>query len=247
MAQVNHPSNLLDRIVKLERELAEVRKKVGLSSATISSGGLTVDGGFIKLIDPDGDEIVWMGPLDPPRPDGRLQQAFVVRDDTGAARIFVWDNDPDGEGGYQQQVAINDPQGNRVFQDDKVTGHGLARPWLPLPITRPRRLDWLKCAINSWETLFEIRMHRQQPKIWLSMMSGASDGSTTGQVRIMMNGVQVFWRVYNNATVFVDNEGFDVTTDHFDEIELNIDAIRDSGAGSIDVQIRYCYGWGTVS
>lgn len=39
--QVNQPSNIIDRVIALERELASVRKKVGLSSAVIARGGLT--------------------------------------------------------------------------------------------------------------------------------------------------------------------------------------------------------------
>lgn len=45
MGKVNVPSNLLDRVRRLERELAEVRKRVGLGNASISTGSLTIQGG----------------------------------------------------------------------------------------------------------------------------------------------------------------------------------------------------------
>lgn len=49
MGQVNLPSNFLDRIKRLEQQLAAVRKAIGLTSATITHGDLTVDGGQIVI------------------------------------------------------------------------------------------------------------------------------------------------------------------------------------------------------
>jgi hypothetical protein len=246
MAQVHHPSNLIDRVIALERELAEVRKKVGLSSATISSGGLTIEGGFLKLIDPEGQWPFYIGPLTPNRPDASPQQAWVVRDDNGTARIFVWDDDPGGLGGYRQMVAINDSSNNRVFQDDKVTGAGLARPWIPLRTMRTRFLDWPKCAIGSWETMHEIRMPKQQPKIRVSIVS-ASEAGTTGQIRVMVDGVQQFIRTVSPGTIFVDNVDVDNPASYLAESSLNVDAIRTIGAGNVGVEIRYAFGWGVVT
>lgn len=246
MGQVSQPTDVLSRIIELERQLAEVRKRVGLSSATISSGGLTIEGGFLKSIDPEGQETLYVGPMTPNRPDASPQQAWVIRDDNGTARIFVWDDDPTGVGGYRQQVAINDSSNRRVFQDDKVTGNGLARPWLSMPMTKPRFLDWPKCAINSWETLWECRMDKQHPKIWISIMSAVEAGSA-GQIRLMVGGVQQFFRNVNPGTIYMDEHGADIATPWGEEVQVNVDAIRTSGAGALGVEVRYCYGWGVVS
>lgn len=246
MAQVNHPSNLIDRVIALERELAEVRKKVGLSSATISSGGLTVDGGFIKLRDPEDHEIFYIGPDLPNRPDGSRQQVVILNDDNGTNRFFIWDDDPSGVGGYRQYVAIVDSEGHRIFQDDKVAGNGLARPWIPMRTMRTRFLDWPKCAIGVWETMHEIRMPSQQPSITISIVS-ASDAGTTGQIRVMEAGVQRFIRTVTAGTIFVDNVHVDNNSGWQNESTLNVDAIRTAGAGNVGVEIRYAYGWGLVS
>lgn len=58
MGQVNQNSNLLDQIKRLEREMQQVRKAIGLSSAHITGGGLKISGdGGLFIEDSSGNPI----------------------------------------------------------------------------------------------------------------------------------------------------------------------------------------------
>lgn len=51
MGQVNLPSNILDRVKRVEQQIAEIRKAIGLTSATITHGDLTIRGGSLVIQD----------------------------------------------------------------------------------------------------------------------------------------------------------------------------------------------------
>jgi hypothetical protein len=164
MGQVLQPQDLVDRIIRLERELAEVRKKAGFSSSIISGGT-----------------------------------------------------------------------------------EGLNKPWIPLSVHNTRFLNWPTTTAAAFEAIFEARAPRQQPKVTISILSAASDGSTNGEMRVMMGGYQEFLRIITPGAVFTDT----VTVLNDDvallaETPLVVEAKRTSGAGTIGVEIRYCYGWGDV-
>jgi hypothetical protein len=242
MGQVNQPTNLLDRIIDLERQLAEVRKKVGLTSAYISSGGLVIDGGNVLVTDPEGQQSFFTGKLGPNRPDGTPQIATVFRDDVGTARLWLWDPDP-LTSGYRQQIVLTDNIGNYIFADDADAGQGIAYPWIPMPMTHTRFLDWPKCTLATYETIWDCRMLKQQPKMRLSFMSAPSDGTTVGDVRVMVGGVQQFNRAVNALAVFVDTVDVTVPGNHLaDEVPVSVDARRTGGAGTIGVEMRYACG-----
>ncbi|OKJ98857.1 hypothetical protein [Amycolatopsis sp. CB00013] len=123
--QVNQPSNIIDRVIALERELAAVRKKVGLSSAVIARGGLTlVDDSYIKVTDSDGVEILYIGP------DAEGKQRFVLRREGGATLMYTAGSSQYG----RDYWAMTDSSGRIIVSDSAETGVGLARPFLPIPL-----------------------------------------------------------------------------------------------------------------
>jgi hypothetical protein len=92
MGQVNQPSNLLDRIKQVETQVARLWKSIGLSSATIAAGGLTLlNNAFVKMLDPGGNLRVYIGPDDSGQPILQIQTGT-----TDAQRIVLNPNPPDG-------------------------------------------------------------------------------------------------------------------------------------------------------
>ncbi len=123
MGQINQPSNLLDRIKRAERELQKLWKAVGLASATISRGGLTLlRDAFLRMVDDNDDEIVYIGP------DAGGKQIFRLRREGGVPMMFTAGNEQFG----RDYWAMTDSNGRVIVSDDAETGHGMARPWLPL-------------------------------------------------------------------------------------------------------------------
>lgn len=114
MGQINLPTNLLDRIKRVEDQISRLWKAVGLSSATIAAGGLTLlNSAFFKMLGPTDNEIVYIGP------DDLGNQVVRIHD---AAGHIIFANVSGG--GTSQRVAINpNPTGPaRVeFYDDTST------------------------------------------------------------------------------------------------------------------------------
>ncbi|MCP2261091.1 hypothetical protein LX15_004811 [Streptoalloteichus tenebrarius] len=131
MGQINQPATLLDRIRRLEQELAEVRKKVGLSSAVVSRGGLTIkDNGHLRVLDSAGVERFFIGAGSPNLPNGDSQPLFIVRDGSGRRRLAVYD--PVTADGYEPVFWVWDHIGHVAFTTDR--NGGVAEPWTAVPL-----------------------------------------------------------------------------------------------------------------
>ena len=80
MGQVNLPTNVLDQIRELRRQFAEFRKNVGLSSAILRGGGLSLlEEAFLKMLDAAGVQVLYLGP------DEEGRQVFALNREGGAA------------------------------------------------------------------------------------------------------------------------------------------------------------------
>lgn len=97
MGQINLPTNILDRVKRVEDQISRLWKAVGLSSATIAAGGLTLlNNAFLKMLGPTDNELVYIGP------DDLGNQVVRIRD---AAGNIIFGSVSGGGGG--QRVAIN--------------------------------------------------------------------------------------------------------------------------------------------
>lgn len=97
MGQVSLPSNLLDRIKRVEKQVTDLWKSAGLASATIAAGGLTLlNNAYLKMVGASNNEILYIGP------DNLGNQIVRIRDAAGNI-IFA----SRSSGGTSQRVAIN--------------------------------------------------------------------------------------------------------------------------------------------
>ncbi|WP_027945953.1 hypothetical protein [Amycolatopsis taiwanensis] len=119
MGQVNQPSNLLDRIKAVEQQVSKIWKSLGLASATIAAGGLTLlNNAFLKMLGAAGNELLYVGPDD----SGR--QVVRIRDANGN---IIFGSVSGGTSG--QRVAIN-PEPTSLpridIYDDATSNHTTA-------------------------------------------------------------------------------------------------------------------------
>ncbi|GAB3437522.1 hypothetical protein [Actinophytocola sediminis] len=189
MGQVNTPSNLLDRIKRLERQYQQLWKSLGLTSATIEKGGLTLlNDAFLQMIDDNGDTIVYIGP------DGQGKQIIRVRREGGAYVLYTYT-----AAGGLQFWALTDNAGRIIVSDDAESGTGLARPWLPVPLypmfapSVPVAGDTGRWAIDSAEilgetTLWEGRASVSHPWIQIDGTWGHASGSGAITYRLRVSG-----------------------------------------------------------
>ncbi|MEU5847428.1 hypothetical protein [Saccharopolyspora shandongensis] len=174
MGQINRPGSLLDQIIALRRELATVRRTSGTGGRAISDGSLTIQrGGSLRMLDPDGTELVYLGP----GPDGR--QVIRFRRQGGGYILATYTTD-DGRPAWALSAADGEP----VVADD-TGGSGLARPWIPAPITRVRQQDLPMVTAAEFETVVEARLVKTHPYVELSTLDTAEAG-TAGEGRIVI-------------------------------------------------------------
>src|SRR5688500_10030420 len=95
MVATPQPDGWAQQLEALSRRIDELDRKT-LYSASIEEGGLTVKGGFIRLLDDAGQERVYIGPSTDSMPPGETQPVFRVRDNTGLIRLGVYDREPSG-------------------------------------------------------------------------------------------------------------------------------------------------------
>ncbi|MFJ8913436.1 hypothetical protein [Amycolatopsis sp. NPDC102389] len=123
MGQLNQPSNLVDRVSKLERALEAFRKLSGLTSAIIRRGGITLlDDSFLKVVDDQGTQILYIGP------NSEGKQVFALNRENGSVVL---------QSGYfagQPFFAMRDQNNVILFSDNAAGAGGMARPWLPIPM-----------------------------------------------------------------------------------------------------------------
>src|SRR5688572_24401762 len=95
MVATPQPDDIAAQLAAITRRLDEADRKT-LYSAQISQGGLTIRGGFIRLLDDDGNERVYIGPSSNSMPPGETQPVFWIKDGTGKIRLGVYDAEVSG-------------------------------------------------------------------------------------------------------------------------------------------------------
>jgi hypothetical protein len=187
----NDFDSLVRRIEALERELQETRAARRLEAATIGRGGITIKGGAIILEDNQGREIGRMGIREDllPQPDGQRQPGFILRRNDGSVAFTLDDPNPNA-GGYRQLIKMQDSHGTIIFEEDAVTGWGLAAPtWsVPLfPFDQDYMTKWPATTTTSDWVLFNAAVPIYNPRLFVSVMATLTSG-ISGEMWVTVNG-----------------------------------------------------------
>lgn len=187
------PPGLIERIMQMvDERFAAFARSGFLRNATISAGGLTIKGGFLRMLSAitGGVTTFYVGPTSPALPDGSYQPTVIIRRNDGTVALLLWDPRPDLDG-YNQFLGWYDRSGNAVMTDDTVSGQGLGRPYLPGVAYPSQARHWPSGGTTGWEPLYRVMHNKQQPRLFARAWGSCDTAGTTGQMRLMVDGNQL--------------------------------------------------------
>lgn len=168
------------KLAELQRQIDELGRRT-LNNANIGSGGLTVqEGGEFVVLHPSGD---WLFKV----AKGAQGKYFLsIHRDDGTTAFEIGTTT-----GGNQYWAMYDRSGNIVASDDAISGQGMSRPWLNIPMLNTTvaslptttSASWLSVASSGW-------IQKQQPYIEAQALLLSNTGGV-GQARYTINGTQV--------------------------------------------------------
>lgn len=237
MAAPNTPTDIIDRIRALERQIRDLSGRVNIRPAlnTIVGGSVTIkEGGSLVVQDTSGDNVLSIGRISPDL-NGEPQMATVIRRMDGSLAFAVWSGNNTG----LQPVRIYDKNSQMVFADD-VTAGGLAVPYLPLPLPVASGFaGFFNTTATAWTTVALSIGYFHHPRMYISvgMTFGAS---TTGRCRVLIDNVEV-------AVFSATGSGtYDIPSWDWQGAPqakvITFQMIRDTGASTVYAQPRSMYG-----
>ena len=243
MGQVNQPADLISQLADQQRQIDELRRAVGLASATITKGGLTIKGGaFFEMDDSLGQLVVYIGP----DPGGGPSQVFQLWRPGGQAILATQQDVASG----RYFTAFRDWLGHIIFSDDIQTG-GMATPYLAVPMyplftvaaSSIVSYDTVTPASITTETaLWEGRIPLgSHPRIRVDGVWGQASGANNTTYKLYVAG-NVVGTWTENGTLEVANKGpFDISGVFGNEsITVQLKAVS-SGTGLVAAQVFGCY------
>ncbi len=230
MGKILQPEGLIERIKRLENEVATLKRGTTLSNSVLSRGSMEVQTDSGQVLQRIG-AIPWAG---------TTVQGIAAYRANGTIANIVWDT-PTG-GGYWAWFA---EVGEIVVSDDTVSGQGLARPYLQHTVMRYSEVLTPPAAttLGTFERLYRIHGHHQQPYLRAYLIT-QSDAGTTGEVQLAVNGVAI--TTTPTAIPAADNSYRIVDAllpgDHMSIIAVDVEARRTAGAGGVRVAVAVASG-----
>lgn len=212
------------------KEAKELGRKT-LYRAVISAGGLLIqDDGAFEIVTSTGTYVLYA------KKGGDGKREFGILRDNGTYVLRTFST------AGQQAWALHDNTNNVIAGDDGVSGQGLARPALAWP-TRRTRFDTLPSSDSgSFETVVDTGyVYKQHPLAYAQIVHCSSVSGTTGEVRLMLDGVQVgTTQTVSFAQTFVTIGPFAISGTHMSQHRLTLDCRRTAGAGRVgaDMVVR---------
>jgi len=235
------PGDVKRRLDELERLVREQMAGRRLAAATLGSGGLVVGpGAAVSVHDAQGNLIARLGDLEVFGPG--LRGTWLGRAG-GRTALAAYGTGVDGDNGF---VALYDLSGNYILTDDTASRRGLARPYIgyqvgevtpPTAVTTSVTFEDLAAGVNAV----------QHPVMYAQLLVRSSDASTTGEVRVMVDGVQVGDTLtvqggsYQYASI--GPASVPVSEDTYGQLHaIAVQARRTGGAGTIGVRVMSLLG-----
>lgn len=239
------PQDLITKLQGMWRQdIANSSRAASIRNASISAGGtLSITGGAFILEDTAGHKLFYVGPYGPPNTDGTAQQGWAVERADGTIVLALWDAFPSG-GVLNQALTWFDRNGNAVFADDTNSGQGMARPYLSGSFTPARYADWnITSTSGTFETLWQQYISKQQPDLEVGFIASMDTSATTGEVRVLVNGVQLGATTSESFAINTTILGpLPVAGNHMDTLLIEIQGRRTSAGGALKVQPLYWKG-----
>lgn len=236
------PRDLQGQIRKMiQQEVAAAMRSAPNRNSSLSAGGrFTIKGGALSVEAADGGPSFFVGGIQPSLPDGTYQPGMILHREDGTVAMALYDPDPDpgGPDDYKQFLAVFDREGNILFADDTESGQGIARPGLSGGFAATRFANF-GCSTTSatFVTVADQWVTKQQPRLDVLLRASMDTAGTTGEVRVLVDGVQ-FGSTTSES--FVVNERFfgpaPVAGLHTQELHVEIQGRRTSATGTLFIE-----------
>ena len=242
MGTYNTPDDLLERIRRLEAKVDELTRAAPIRNASIS------DGGRLQVKGVTGRSLVAMGRSDDPTlvaPDGHKQMAVFINRETGEPAFAMYDPLPNSDG-FHQFWALYDRAGNVLVGDDTTSGQGLARPYVPFTFNDYAPVPTNSTTSGSFVTVCRAAaVTKQHPQIKAGL-TAVTSATTTGEVRLWdaTHSVQLGATISLPAGTYQDFSigPVPLTGAHMDTVDIDIQARRLTGTGTVAVRGTSGYG-----
>lgn len=239
MGQVNQPTDVNSKLREHDRLIAELTKRVGLSSAVISRGGLRIiNNGELVMVDENETVIFKVGQVNF---GAGTSYGMRLNFDNGNPAFLLGGSPGD------QAWALYDENLSYVVTNDAASGFGLARPYL----------NYRLVPTTSAESATPYPM-------WPSTTSGSPIGLLEGDnpichprmtyriVTLTAGGGNVNWAIKFGADTaasgtgtssgIVNTPGWGTTILPYDQRNITVEASVTGGATRAFIQVTRCYG-----
>lgn len=179
-----NPTDLLDRIRALERQVRELTGRAQMRPALnqVLNGTVVIgDGGQLYVREPDGTTRFAFGELTP----GEFGVQLRRRDGTIALSIYNGTGDPD----EPQVLRLFDAHGHEILSDDVLTG-GLARPYLAQPWHDAEPVRWPSTTSTSFIAIQRASIQTDHPRLRVTAVI-AQTGGSGAQLRLVIDGTTI--------------------------------------------------------
>jgi hypothetical protein len=237
MGQVNQPSDVNSEIRELKRQVAELTKRVGLSSAVISRGGLRIiNEGEFTVLNASDIEAFKVGQVE--FGEGSSFGMRVNYEDGTRGIVF-------GGSSGQQVFALCDETGAYLVTNDAASGVGIARPYLNIPMYPSSGTSvgtggpfWPQFTNTSYQEVFHGITSLWHPRIRVGVNTSASSGTVEWELRI--DGTAIGSGSGDNFGTFnVTGWGTTILPGNQRSVQL---WCRNTTGTASRVTIDYCYG-----
>jgi len=236
MTSTNKPEDWFSRLAAVERDLRELRAKVGLTSARISDGTLTVDGGEFVVQHLNGQLLLAVQRQD----DGKY--TIILRRHDGS-KVLELGTTTTGN----QYWALHD-RGNRIIvSDDTASAWGLADPKIVGTLYPAYNKILVGTTSAAYERLWEGELPAANPLMrtaWTISITGPA--GTSGNVQVLYDDAVVLTGATVTDASAIQLVIADATQNgnraYGDLINIKIQARRTAGTGTVYVTPLGTYG-----
>lgn len=162
-----------ERIAAIERRLDAAEGTRTLRSATIDEPGV------LQVKTAAGVIVAFIGKL----ADGMM--GFLLRRADGTTAMTLQQN---AENPTTQFLALWDRSSNIIAGEDATSGQGLARPYIPITAVSSDILQGNSTAQTTFVDMQLLQHRKQHPRVQVMVLCGTSDGATSGELRLLLNG-----------------------------------------------------------
>lgn len=236
------PDWIVRELRNLRAELNELRSARSAESTTVGRDGLTITGdGYIRMVDDNGDLILYFGP------DAFGRQILQLRRE-GGKYVLLTDYHV---GSGNQFWAMTDLEGRVLVSDDAAAGKGMGRPWLPVwlsPLFVP--VSPTAGNVNVWSidtaqlagepVLWEGRATISHPWIQVTGVWGNASGSGAITYKLKVNDAVV--GTWTGVDANMLQGPFDVRNQvGLDWAKIQVTALKTAGTGGVYCHVLGCY------